>query len=493
MKEHQVNSVKEYLEYMDHFKKYGAEGNFYFRGQLSRFTNMKPSVARKQEYFQDEDEIYNRNSDPSKSTIQNLAKMQHDGIPTRLLDFTTDPLVALFFATNDKKNKREDSSVYIFIRPNSDANSLNVRLSAFVATQNTKKLADIVAKFNLNFHESVKLEEAKEILSKGLFIRPDTVVDKDNYRMQEQKGTFAIPGNKIKKGIIKDIIPFENEGSYEEIVIPFECQDEIREQLKHVANGYTSSRLFGESNEKIVYPSWDQNNISLVRPRTNSMPYKKYTVTAITNELMTFKEMKKFGYELALKSGADAIWIWFKRNDDPDETNIEIQRWFKKEISLEFNLDWSGEDYRGLCLSENRQGGYVPFEYFHQHPNRKFKHLPVSTSAEKVELNIKKGSGYLKVKTNLAKNTKMLMTYQINNGQKKSIRIAIDGQTTIIPLEGLKLNDEITGDITMIVSALQDKEIRYKYGIDYEELTGDFIQRSDDESMVYGYKSFILS
>lgn len=43
------------------------------------------------------------------SSFEILAKMQHYGLPTRLLDFTTNPLVALFFACAD--NHHDDARV----------------------------------------------------------------------------------------------------------------------------------------------------------------------------------------------------------------------------------------------------------------------------------------------------------------------------------------------------------------------------------------------
>jgi hypothetical protein len=43
-----------------------------------------------------------------------LVKMQHYGLPTRLLDTTLNPLVALFFACHGDGQKDKDGSVYVF-------------------------------------------------------------------------------------------------------------------------------------------------------------------------------------------------------------------------------------------------------------------------------------------------------------------------------------------------------------------------------------------
>ena len=43
-----------------------------------------------------------------------LVKMQHFGLPTRLLDMTTNPLVALYFACENENEMASDSIVYIF-------------------------------------------------------------------------------------------------------------------------------------------------------------------------------------------------------------------------------------------------------------------------------------------------------------------------------------------------------------------------------------------
>ena len=42
-----------------------------------------------------------------------LAKLQHYGFPTRLLDATSNPLVALYFACAGKNESEKDGAVYV--------------------------------------------------------------------------------------------------------------------------------------------------------------------------------------------------------------------------------------------------------------------------------------------------------------------------------------------------------------------------------------------
>lgn len=47
-----------------------------------------------------------------------LAQMQHYGCPTRLVDFTEVPLIALFHALDDEKEKRKSFAIYAIVRDN---------------------------------------------------------------------------------------------------------------------------------------------------------------------------------------------------------------------------------------------------------------------------------------------------------------------------------------------------------------------------------------
>lgn len=111
-----VKSVENFFDQLPRLNE-KMDGNYFYRGQNKMSYKLMPSVLRGS-MDNIEHEVYIQiltecahEFETSMSHNEILSKMQHYGVPTRLLDITTNALVALYFACDGHTD--EDGVVYV--------------------------------------------------------------------------------------------------------------------------------------------------------------------------------------------------------------------------------------------------------------------------------------------------------------------------------------------------------------------------------------------
>lgn len=98
----------------------------------------------------------------------------------------------------------------------------------------------------------------------------------------------------------------------------------------------------------------------------------------------------------------------------------------------------------------------------------------------------------LVIETNLINGTELLLSYRVDDGVERTVKFIVKGTFTKIDIGHGADFSKITGEIIMPVPAVQNEIVRKEYGIDYEKIVGNFIQRSDRE-LTAGHKRFELN
>ena len=239
-----IESVSDFLNEIKDIKNKSGYTLFY-RGHSDKNYELKPSIYRNKKFIENEHKIYRETIAKvpyefnGKSTIESLALMQHYGVPTRILDLTTNALVALYFACEESKKINEieeksffrkvniDGEVIIFSIPNenvcysdSDKVTILANLSKYENNlyyeKNTSYKQDVsdveikIKKLLKEININAVLEKAESLRDYTLNIKEELKKYYEDYRLKniDEKIEDIIKNYKGKEKIKDDIKSF---------------------------------------------------------------------------------------------------------------------------------------------------------------------------------------------------------------------------------------------------------------------------------------------
>jgi hypothetical protein len=231
----EINSIQELLEKLQELQKVHSQTTWY-RGQASKEWGLTPYYMRL-ENAQSESTFLKRFKQSAAMLIDTAPKesfewlflMQHYGVPTRLLDWSESPLVALYFAVENLSDHGEKDGTLWLLFP-TDLNK-NAHI-------NNKEEVDYIPSFEDEELENYSVESLKN--NPRIQLYPvAAIATRNNTRIQAQLGVFTIHHH--------ENISIEEIGEKNHVVkltIPSGSKGLIKEQLSLL--GYTKFQLFPE-------------------------------------------------------------------------------------------------------------------------------------------------------------------------------------------------------------------------------------------------------
>jgi len=263
---YRVQSVSDFVEHIMHWTRKGQRP-VAFRGERFKSWQTQPKVFRpevglynhEKKAVRDLISIHPQEFYNDETMFDRLVRMQHFGLPTRLLDVTTNPLVALYFASekHQEDSVAQDGKVQALFLPeerqryfDSDRVSCMANL-ANLTVEEKKEMAEAYKLDKDEFNQArvvkrllwfVRLEKPHfepkidpKQLRQPVFVKPKM----SNRRIIAQSGAFLIYGARRLR--TREI---DTDLGLSSAIVPADKKAEIRDQLERL--GIHASSLFPE-------------------------------------------------------------------------------------------------------------------------------------------------------------------------------------------------------------------------------------------------------